>query len=168
MGDAINIDRADDVGDDDDDVNDPVKVKVRGMMARLTSVHCVRKEQMNLLKFVQTTSHIKTKELNSRSCPLFANGVNINLAPEKDKRQPVTGEAKKSLPNAFARMTGNAEPKDVLYLEWTEKPDPKFDDQVRKKLYELARESEVGYFNNDNRECLKKNVYDLGNILIRR
>ena len=50
MGDAINIDGADDVGDDEGDVDDLVKVKVRGMMARLTSVHCVRKEQMNLLK----------------------------------------------------------------------------------------------------------------------
>ena len=43
------------------DNDDPIKLEVRGMMARLTAVGCVGETRMNLLKFVQRNSTVLTK-----------------------------------------------------------------------------------------------------------
>ena len=60
---------------------------------------------------------------------------------------------------------GNSEPHDVMYLQWNEVNYPKFDDQIRKHLYHLVEAGELGYFNNAQSICLKKNVDDLSNTL---
>ena len=60
---------------------------------------------------------------------------------------------------------GNSEPHDIIYLQWNEVNDPKFDDQIRKHLYHLVKAGELVFLNNAQIICLKKNLYDLSNIL---
>ena len=60
---------------------------------------------------------------------------------------------------------GNSEPHDVMYLQWNEVNYPKFDDQIRRHLYHLVEAGELGYLNIAQSIFLKKNFYDLSNIL---
>ena len=120
---------------------------------------------MNLLKFVQRSSTVLTKQLDTKSCPILDKGLNIEVASEEEKQCPVVGGEKADLTCATDRLMGNSEPHDVMYLQWNEVNDPKFDDQIRKHLYHLVEAGELGYFNNAQRICLKKNLYDLSNIL---
>ena len=60
---------------------------------------------------------------------------------------------------------GNSELHDIVYLQWNELNDPKFNDKIRKHLYHIVESGELVYFNNAQSICLKKNLYDLSNIL---
>lgn len=126
-------------------------------MARLISITCVGSNQkMNLLKFAQGSSTITTAELHSKACPIFTQGIDIVIAPKKDNRKPVVGEAKKKLPNAFGRLMGtNFDAAEVQYLVWHEVDNPQIDDQIRKGLHHLLESEEMGYFNIDQRDCLQ-------------
>ncbi len=150
------------ISDDMEEGDHPVKAEVRGMMGRIKSVHCVASPLMNLLKFAQGSSTFPTRRLNSKSCPIIANGLNIHLSPETEKD---AGNQEKDLPSATDRLMGNSEPEDVMFLKWEEVPKPDFGDQIRKELYHRLESIEVGYFNISQRECLKKNIYQLSNVL---
>ena len=66
------------------DNDDPIKLEVRVMMARLTVVRCVGEKKMNILKFVQRISTVLTKQLDTKSCPIFDKGLNIEVASEEE------------------------------------------------------------------------------------
>ena len=126
-------------------------------MARLTAVRCVGEIGMNILKFVQRSSTVLTKQLDTKSCPIFEKCLNIEVSPEEEKRCPVVGGTKADLPRATDRLMGNSEPNTIMYLHWNEVNDPKFDDQIGKHLYHLVEAGKIGYLNNAQSICLNKN-----------
>ena len=69
-------------------------------MARLIAVRCVGETRMNLLKFVQRSSTVLTKQPDTKTCPIFDKVMNIEVASEEEKLYPVVGGAKADLPCA--------------------------------------------------------------------
>lgn len=159
----VDIDSND--SDEDDSISDPVLVLVRGFMSRATRINCDGDTRMNLLKFLQRSSNIQTRHLDSTSCPFFKRGLNIVIAREKEKQAPVSGKEKEALPDAVARLNGDSEPKDVLYLQIEVKQNPDFTDQVLEELYRLVQREELGFFSYEQRECLTNNLRDLSVVL---
>ena len=101
---------------------------------------------MNILKFVQCSSTVTTNHLDSKSCPFISKGLKIEIATENVNTRP--GSSETVLPSALNVMMGISEPTNVRYLKWYVVQDPKIDDQIMERLYELAKEGELGYFNN--------------------
>ena len=83
--------------EEEDDGNDPVKLAVRGMMARMLSIKYAGVTTMNLIKYAEMSSHIPTTMLDSKSCPLLSNGMIIQLSAEKETPSPLSKEAKKHI-----------------------------------------------------------------------
>ena len=121
---------------------------------------------MNLLKFAQN-SNVETAALDSSSCPLFRDGMRIDVAPEHDQPSPPSKEARKKLPSALDVLSGDAEPLSVRYLthDATSTCSQDLDVQVRKELYILVESSELGYFSHDQKTTLQKNLYIISNVL---
>ena len=107
-------------------------------MARLTAFKCVGETRIILLKSVQRSRTVRTNHLDTKLCPIFDKGLNIEVSSEEEKRCPVVGGAKADLPCATDRLMVNSKPHDVFYLQWNEVNDPNFDDQMRKQLYHLV------------------------------
>ena len=84
---------------------------------------------MNLLKFVQCSSTVTKKQLESKSCPFISKGLKIEIATENVNPQP--GSSATVLPTALNLMMGISEPTNVRYLKWDVVQDPKIDDQIR-------------------------------------
>jgi hypothetical protein len=80
------------------------------------------------------------KKFNSRSTPIFKNGLNIELIPVKDTKQPAdVAKNKKNLPCASDMMMGIVEPVEVKYLESVELTEPRLDEQIREGQINLVR-----------------------------
>ena len=74
----------------EEDEDDPIKVEVRGLTARITSIKCSGDERINLIKFFQASSTITTKRLDSKSCPFFSKGLKIEISTANVNPLPVS------------------------------------------------------------------------------
>ena len=75
-------------------------------MARLTAVRCVGETRMNILKFVQRNITVLTKQMDTKPCPIFDKGLDIEVSPEEEKRCPVVGGAKADLTFRYLLIHG--------------------------------------------------------------
>lgn len=138
--------------------DDATETTLQGMHGRIKSVKCVGKST-ELYPFLQR-SNLPLKRLNSKTTPIFTNGLCIDLAPIKEKSLPVPKDKKKSLPSAFNVLMGKGDSQEIKYLlPPAEKESPKLNEQLIAVLIPLLNDQlGVGYYNITQKQCIEKNV----------
>ena len=133
---------------------------------RIKSVKC---NDCDLTEFTDDNNTNATLvQLDSKSTPIFENGIDITLSPEeksKEIEEPPTKKQKKSMTDVLMKRVTL----DTKYLieEETDidNPDPNVDVLIKRQLFVILEEMKLGYVDEGQKRELKTNVGHINNAL---